>query len=215
MRRYNHYLSWEALRVRKYFIGLDLGQAQDYTALCVVERKNLLYSSPRVRYYVRHLQRFKLGTAYPDIVQAVKRMYDRPPLRGQSALVVDATGVGRPVVDLFKKAGLRPVAITITGGQAVGVGPGGYRVPKRDLVVNLAVMLQTGRLKIAGQLPEAQTLVNELLNFKVKINPKTAHDSYEAWREGIHDDLVLAVAMAVWYAERYQRSKPIPKPAGW
>ena len=201
--------------MRKFFLGLDLGQAQDYTALCVAERNEYNYSLPRVQYHVRHLQRFKLGTSYPAIVDAVKSMYDRPPLRGQSALVVDATGVGRPVVDLFRKAGLRPVAITITGGQAVSVGYGGYRVPKRDLVVNLAVMLQTGRLKIAGQLPEAQTLVNELLNFKVKINPKTAHDSYEAWREGIHDDLVLAVAMAVWYAERYKRSRPIPKPAGW
>jgi hypothetical protein len=28
------------------------------------------------------------------------------------------------------------------------------------------------------------------------------HDSYNAWRESIHDDLVLAVALAAWYAER-------------
>jgi hypothetical protein len=202
-------------KVRNFFLGLDLGQAQDFTALAVAERKEYKFTEPRAQCHIRHLQRFKLGTAYPDIVQQVKRMYEQPPLCGQSALVVDATGVGRPVVDLFRKAGLRPVAITITGGQAVSVGYGGYRVPKRDLVVNLAVMLQTGRLKIAGQLPEAQTLINELLNFKVKIDPRTAHDSYEAWREGVHDDLVLAVAMAVWYAERYKRSRPIPKPSGW
>jgi hypothetical protein len=31
----------------------------------------------------------------------------------------------------------------------------------------------------------------------------TAHDSYVAWREGAHDDLVPAVAMACWYRERY------------
>jgi hypothetical protein len=60
-------------------------------------------------------------------------------------------------------------------------------------------MFQTSRLKIAAELPEAKTLINELLNFKVKINVKTAHDSYEAWREGVHDDLVLAVALSVWY----------------
>jgi hypothetical protein len=46
-------------------------------------------------------------------------------------------------------------------------------------------------------------LANELLNFKVKINLKTAHDSYKAWREGIHDDLSLsAVALACWAAEK-------------
>jgi len=41
-----------------------------------------------------------------------------------------------------------------------------------------------------------------LLNFKVKIDPKTAHDSYESWRESIHDDMVLSAAMSTWYAER-------------
>jgi hypothetical protein len=40
----------------------------------------------------------------------------------------------------------------------------------------------------------------ELLNFRVKINLASGHDSYEAWREGDHDDLVLAAAMAVWSA---------------
>ena len=40
----------------------------------------------------------------------------------------------------------------------------------------------------------------ELLGFRVKIDPTTAHDSYAAWREGAHDDLVLALALAVWHA---------------
>jgi hypothetical protein len=64
-------------------------------------------------------------------------------------------------------------------------------------------------LKVAGGLKLAPVLVEELLNFKVKINVKTAHDSYEAWREGIHDDLVLAVALACWYAEK-RRIRPMP-----
>ena len=43
------------------------------------------------------------------------------------------------------------------------------------------------------------------MNLKVKINIATGHHSYEAWREGDHDDLVLAVAMACWCGERYMR----------
>jgi hypothetical protein len=39
------------------------------------------------------------------------------------------------------------------------------------------------------------------VNFKVKVNLATGHDSYEAWRESVHDDLVLAVALACWHGE--------------
>ena len=45
-------------------------------------------------------------------------------------------------------------------------------------------------------------LVQELLNFRVKIDPLTAHDSYGARCEGQHDDLVLATVVACWYGER-------------
>jgi hypothetical protein len=65
--------------------------------------------------------------------------------------------------------------------------------------------MQNGQLKIAQDMPLAETLRNELLNFKVKINISTAHDSYEAWREGDHDDLVLSVALACWAGERFPK----------
>ena len=184
-----------------FYIGLDLGQAQDYTAMVIAEKREN-------EYHIRHIERPRLGAPYPVIVERVKAMMESPQLKGKTVLVVDKTGVGAPVVDMFKRVGLRPVAITITGGNTVNKDQDGYHVPKRDLVANLQVLFQTGRLKVAGSIPEARTLIEELLNFKVKIDPKTAHDSYEAWREGIHDDLVLAVALACWYGERRQ---PIPR----
>ena len=67
-------------------------------------------------------------------------------------------------------------------------------------------MFQNGRIKIAKKMKLAQIFREELINFKVKINLKTAHDSYEAWREGEHDDLVLSVALAAWFAERRYRN---------
>jgi hypothetical protein len=60
------------------------------------------------------------------------------------------------------------------------------------------VLLQSGRLKIAKELPDAEVLVTELLNFQVRIT-NSANDIYGAWREGTHDDLVLAVALACWW----------------
>jgi CxxC motif-containing protein len=116
--------------------------------------------------------------------------------------VVDRTGVGGAVVDLLTEAHLSPIAVTITGGDKVHRdSKTRYSVPKRELVGCLQVLLQTGRLKIASALPESEILVKELLNFQVKITA-SAHDTYGAWREGAHDDLVLAVALACWYGEQ-------------
>ena len=47
----------------------------------------------------------------------------------------------------------------------------------------------------------AELFIKELQAFRVKISI-SGHDSYEAHREGDHDDLVLAVAIGAWVAER-------------
>ncbi|MBA3951633.1 MAG: hypothetical protein H0X57_07115 [Rubrobacter sp.] len=73
------------------------------------------------------------------------------------------------------------------------------------------VLMQNERLKIAEALELKETLVRELLAFRVKINIATAHDSYEAWREGDHDDLVLSVALACWAGERFLRKPKLAK----
>jgi len=155
---------------------------------------------------VRHLVRFELNTRYPEIVERVKRLLLREPFRRRlryTRLLVDRTGVGASVVDSFYERGVRPISVTIHGGSAVTEEPTdlSYRVPKRDLVAAVQVLLQNGRLKIAPELELAPLLKKELLNFRVKIDPRTAHDSYEHWREGDHDDLVLATALACWFEE--------------
>jgi hypothetical protein len=79
-------------------VGLDLGQASDFTALAVLERRDV--ADGPASYGCRHLERFHLGTPYPTIVSAVAKMFDSPALLG-APLVVDGTGVGRAVVDMF------------------------------------------------------------------------------------------------------------------
>ena len=185
-----------------FLVGLDLGQAADYTALVVIERVEQQKAKPH--FHVRHIQRFQLGTSYPVVVERVKSIITQKPLEGKAQLVVDATGVGAPVVDLLRQAGLSPVAIMITGGDTVSQEPLVLRVPKRDLVSTLQILLQEGRLKVAESLPEASILVKELLTFQVKITA-SAHDVYGSWREGAHDDLVLAVALGAWAGEKKER----------
>jgi hypothetical protein len=205
----------------RYFVGLDLGQAQDFTALAVLERSRIRYDDPPDRrqpdYQLRHIKRWHLGTSYPDVARDVVALLMKPPLQA-ACLVIDQTGVGRAVVDLLAEAirgqvrqarqdhvftftpGFCP--ITITAGHVVNPGKtGGLCVPKKDLVSVMQTLLQTRRLGFAEALPEVRVLMKELENFRVKVSA-AAHEVYEAWREGDHDDLVLATALAAWVGEQ-------------
>jgi len=203
--------------MKHYIISADLGQAADYTAISVIEKVDETLN-------VRHLERLKLGVSYPDQVQHIKRIYEAirdmvPPDQIRKGfggeilpvkLVVDKSGVGRAVADLMRKEGLSPIEITIHGGNDPRKDGNNWYLPKRDLVYELIMALQTGHLKFAQSLPEVEILVRELQNFKMKMNPNTGHDSYEAiGREGVHDDLVLSVAMAVYAAKETRPSAPI------
>jgi hypothetical protein len=221
--------------MRMPIVGVDLGQQRDYTAISVTEKvllptgkyhKEPFYVRGRTEwrsveegtpeYRLRHLERPALGTSYPDVVDRIIELVKT--IGGALALVVDATGVGLPVTDMLwerlepeiqdaPRLRVRRAHVTITGGDTVTRVPGGFRVPKRDLISAPLVLMQNGQLKIAEGLSLRETLVKELLNFRVKINISTAHDSYEAWREGDHDDLVLSVALSCWAGERFMRSR--------
>ena len=113
--------------------------------------------------------------------------------------------------------GVPTFGVTITAGAEARRDGRDWLTPKRDLVGAVSVGLQSGRLKIAPGLPEAATLAEELRNFRVKIGA-SGHDSYGAggdaleWRDRPHDDLVLAVAIAVWAAEHIH---PRPRGEAW
>jgi hypothetical protein len=210
--------------MRQYFLGLDLGQPNDYSALALVEWTG-------EDYHCRGLQRWPMRTPYPAIVSDVTKVLKQPEIKARAQgseplLVIDATGVGAPVVDLFRaeyKQGkkwsrgiwvidldddtptppglVRLQVVQLTNGDTVTSDDEGVKhVPKLDLVGSAQVALQTERLKIAEGLAEAQTLIREMLNFQVKVRLGAAPDNSIAWREGEHDGLVLAVALALWAA---------------
>ena len=57
-------------------------------------------------------------------------------------------------------------------------------------------------------------MIEELQNFRIKFT-RAGNDTYEAWRESDHDDLVLAAAMAAWFGEKKLHSilkvPPLPQ----
>jgi hypothetical protein len=125
-------------------------------------------------------------------------------------MVVGTTGVGRAVVSLISDGLLNRVTCTVlwvaitAGHESSDDGKRGWLVPRIELVSTTRILLQSRRLKVSQGLPETPMLVQELMNFKAKA-PTTSGDTYEAWREGPHDDLVLAVAIAAWVGERVMR----------
>jgi hypothetical protein len=146
-------------------------------------------------YRVGYLERLPLGTPYPGIVACVGRLMGKLP---GAELVIDFTGVGRPVFDMFRFSGITPTGVLITSGAAETGGGPIHGVPKLDLVSRLQALLHEGRLKIHKELAEADTLVRELQDFRCEFTA-AGHLTFNA-RSGKHDDLVLALAIAVWRA---------------
>jgi hypothetical protein len=192
------------------FIGLDLGQKRDHTAIAVVEReeKRLAWmdSMPQCM-RIRYLQRMPLGTPYTRIVEQVGEIARHPMLGGRCRLVGDATGVGAPVMDLLRAARLpcSLTPVTITSGERAHSQGDNWHVPKRDLLMNLLVLLESGELRIPRRLAEAGALVRELSAVEMR---HRAGGGVRMGADGVgeHDDLVMAVALACWRAKRKENS---------
>jgi hypothetical protein len=195
----------------RFVLGVDLGRERDHTAVALVEVQEEDLGQDRLTYgrltqdrlMVRHLGRWPLGMDYPQVVTKVKRLTESAELRGEAiAVVMDATGVGAAVVDLMKREGPRGrlVALTITAsGEAHETGSG-WNVSRTELVSGLQVMLQQGRLKVARKTTGWKAFREEMTGLRVKHSTAGAV-RYETSAGG-HDDLVMATAMACWWAGR-------------
>ena len=195
----------------QFFVGLDLGQAQDPSAVAVVERAELVgeWDGAAFAYWreaelrLRHLERMELGMRYPEVERRVRRMMESRTLGGRCRLLVDATGVGRPVVDHLREAGLgeEMKAVMVTGGQVERSEGGLEYVPKRDLIIGLQLLLEDESLKITTELEYVGALKKEMAEMQVRVTP-AGNEQFGAWRVGEHDDLVFAVALACWGARK-------------
>ncbi len=204
------------------FLGLDLGQRHDPAAIAILQRtveptghfNHVTWDHDReLHYRLCHTERLALGTPYIEIVSRIRHLLDRlsaplpgihsyagtPPLR---TLVVDASGVGRPVVELIRKFGLGgapsqlnarrvsivPVTITASGEPHCDA-TGDEWVSRRDLITNLRILLEKRLLKISARIHDRQALLKEFVQLQDRSG---SH----------HDDLVMATALACWRATR-------------
>ncbi len=209
-------------------IGADIGQKVDPTAIAVCEalrrETGRMLRGPgygdgsfehrpetEFAFEARHLERLPLGTDYPAVAarlaEVARGVLARAaeggrPRPAKVRLVVDATGVGAPVVDIVRQAikGTPVVlsAATFTHGDRLDghVGAREIRVGKAYLVSRLQALLQTDRLALPPNHPEAAALARELMDYEIKVD-EDANDTYGAFKIGSHDDLVTALGLAV------------------
>lgn len=189
------------LKLEGMYVGIDVGQQRDHTAISIVEKR--LSPIGKSEYHVRQLSRLPLKMDYTrqadriiSVVQRLQEQHQNP------VVLVDVGGVGRPFLDLLRDRGVDATGIQVTGGDVVREGgSGSINVPKRDLVLALELAFEQKRIRIPDTLKSKEILIAELQNFTVKIS-SAGHDSYNAARESIHDDLITALALPVWFAER-------------
>lgn len=163
----------------RYAAGVDLAQAHDYTAIVVLE-----LGPPHRLVYADRWR----GLSYTLTAHKVADVLSRY----QAVAAVDATGVGRPVLEEIR--GLWPLArgVTITSGR----GRRENSVGKEDLVSELVVQLERGGLELYPY----PALLEELRAFEASPLPGGGF-RYSA-PSGVHDDLVLALALALEAARK-------------
>src|SRR6266568_4607052 len=225
-------------------VGVDVGQIRDPTAIAVSEVSQLdtgklrfgpspqparldsksglwipaedIYPVMVTEYTVRHIRRLPLGTSYPDVALHIADMLCSPLFAGRSVRVlIDVTGVGRPVYDdldreiLRRKYGiwnndgtfqpgskgemarLRLKPITFSHGEKYNRSTG--VLAKAFLVSRLQSLLQGGHVH-GPDIPEMKATVEELKSYEIKVSDD-GKDQYGG-KIGKHDDLATCLALA-------------------
>jgi hypothetical protein len=188
----------------KFYMGVDLGQQQDPSAIAVLRRVRELVrqgdgpwreAKPTVL-QLGFLERIPLGTPYPGIVTYIAGLLQRPVWAGNIQLAIDQTGVGRPVADIFRSRGLSFTGVNITSGLDARLDGNEAFVPKTTLVSLVQALIHEERLHLHSELGAAPDLRHELESFQVRYTDG-GRMTFGASGNN-HDDMVLALAIAAW-----------------
>jgi hypothetical protein len=176
-----------------FVVGYDVGKSADPSAIAILDAVG-----PQAT--ITAIARMALGMPYTEQVEYLLAVMQKFKRDGASAaVVVDMTGVGAPIVDLLRDRGLAPAPILITGGDRVVYEHGIYRVPKTVLITGLVIGLDETRCAYVPTMPNADLFASEMQAYRETRTTRGTVVYGEPWREGPHDDLVLAAAIAYFY----------------
>jgi hypothetical protein len=202
---------------REFVVGVDLGKSVDSTVIAIVEyvrvgtgefevskassQRGITITKEKYceNFDLRELQRLKLQTTYDEVIEHLVGLMNAAPLR-EAELVIDDSGVGRPIGDMIEaQTALRPIRVTTTGGeQANNIGARRWHVPKQELVSVLSGLFATNRIRLAHDLPNLEVLRREAQTF-LRTYTSSGRSTFSA-ASGQHDDTISALSLACWWA---------------
>ena len=167
-----------------YIMGVDLAKVQDFTVLAIYDMGN------NKQVYEARFNKLDWNMQKARIAQTAKHY-------NNASIVIDATGLGDPIVDDLARQELPVDPIKFTNES------------KKQMIEKLSTWIEEKRIHMINT-PEK---TRELSNFTYDISEQTGRIRYEA-PAGFHDDIVMAHALAVWrliplYKEKVEKPKTL------
>ncbi|MDI9639713.1 hypothetical protein QPK87_04775 [Kamptonema cortianum] len=150
---------------KNYRAGVDLARLRDYTVITVLDEDGRQVWFERMR-----------GASWESQIERVKQVCER---FGCDA-VVDASGLGDPIVERLVSVGVNVIPYRFTA------------LSKESLVQNLTLKLERGQLRLM----DLKVQTDELIDYQyVSLAGGLAKTGAPP---GGHDDCVMALALAAW-----------------
>jgi Terminase RNaseH-like domain len=161
---------------REYVIGLDLARKTDYTVAIVMDtRFNHVVWVDRVH-----------GEPWLTQADRIARLAQR---YNNAVVVPDGTGVGDVLIAALTERNVRMRPVIMTGGHGITL----TGVPKTTLIQNLIVAIENKSFTFPSSY---EVLTAELKSYEY--DTTTAGAIVYSAPDGLHDDCVIALALALW-----------------
>jgi hypothetical protein len=164
---------------KRYYMGVDLARVQDFTVLSVLD------SSGRQVYFERFNQ-ISWERQKSTIIR-IAQTYN-------AEVFLDSTGVGDPIFEDLRRAGVR-----VTGYQFTNSS-------KEALIDNLALRIEQNQVRLMDIVEQTA----ELHAFQYEITP--SRNIRMNAPEGMHDDCVIALALSAWPLQKPREVQYAPSP---
>ncbi len=167
-------------RAGSFYVGVDLGQIRDPSAVAVVEKRD-------GKMFLLHLRTFPLGTEYGSVQGYLKLLSQK--LQGVRRISIDQTGGAGLFVEDLVKTGLK---------NATGVK---LTLPSKQLIMeNLKRSMEERRIQMSYDADLIDEMNGERVELMKSGQLQFSHPS------GTHDDRLWALALAV-HAARSEAPK--------
>jgi hypothetical protein len=161
---------------KRYIMGLDLAQVNDFTVATVIDR---------ISHNVVAIDRFN-KISYPLQIERIDNLQKK---YNHSQIIIDLGNIGLPIADELRSRGCDVKSFKITGTISRELDKVGS---KEKLINKLALDIENRNIHY----PPDATLLSELESFGLEISD-SGNTKYSA-PEGMHDDCVISLALANW-----------------